>query len=251
MVQTLPNYSSLSTPRRRRSCSFASSASRSLRRSARTSARSSGVSGSGSCLGCFAALARASRLASRASLNWFLRRLLISRPFRRSNRGPCALSHGRPSSPSPRNLGYGISYAGAWPPCPCSRCHISSWPLRCSFRLVCFHQRLCSVVVLLRPRPERPSEAREVVLPGEAVCFPPAGVIPAGALLPRLARLFWVLLARAALYHGVEFLFDHRAACYVHLSSLPVMAHGVVCPRGPRCVATIATVATLRSISGI
>jgi hypothetical protein len=87
-----------------------------------------GVSGShsGSCLGCFAALARASRLAFREALNWFLRRLLISTStFRRSNRGPCALSHGQPSSPRPRNLGYGISYAGACPPAPCSRCRIS------------------------------------------------------------------------------------------------------------------------------
>ena len=98
-------------------------------------APASSVTAAGSGLGWFAALARASRLASRASLNWFLRRLLISRPFRRSNRGPCALSHGRPSSTSPRNLGHGISYAGAWPPAPCSRCRISPWPLRCSFRL--------------------------------------------------------------------------------------------------------------------
>ena len=96
-----------------------------------------GVSGShsGSCLGCFAAVARASRLASRAaSLNWFLRRLLISRPFRRSNRGPCALSHGQPSSPTPCNLGHGLSHADACPPAPCSRCRISPWPSRCSFR---------------------------------------------------------------------------------------------------------------------
>src|SRR5918992_624076 len=68
-------------------------------------------------LGWFAALARASRLASRASLNWFLRRLLISRTFRRSNRGPCALSHGRPSSTSPRNRGHGISYVRAFSLC--------------------------------------------------------------------------------------------------------------------------------------
>jgi hypothetical protein len=70
-------------------------------------------------------------------------------------------------------------------------------------------------------------------------------------LLSQIAVLLRVFLARATLYHGVEFLFDHLAACYVHLSSLPVMAHGVVFPKGPRCVATIATVATLRSISGI
>src|SRR5215218_4401564 len=55
--------------------------------------------------------------ASRASLNWFLRRLLISRPFRRANRGPCALSHGRPSLPTPCNLGHGIFYVRAFSLC--------------------------------------------------------------------------------------------------------------------------------------
>src|ERR671910_974724 len=86
-------------------------------------APASSVTAAGSGLGWFAALARASRLASRAaSLNWFLRRLLISRPFRRSNRGPCALSHGRPSSTSPRNGGHGISYVRAVSLCPANRC---------------------------------------------------------------------------------------------------------------------------------
>src|SRR5215208_6719252 len=190
--------------------------------------------------------------ASRASLNWFLRRLLISTStFRRSNRGPCALSHGRPSSAIPRKLGYGLSYACACPPAPCSRRRISSWPLCRSFWLVCLHQRLCPLVVLFSPCPQTGGQAFEVIAPGEAVLLPSADVVPTDALLPSLTRLFWVLLARAALYHGVEFPFDHLAACYVHLSSLPVMAHRVVCPRGPRCVATIATVATLRSINGI
>src|SRR5215213_114100 len=69
--------------------------------------------------------------ASRASRNWFLRRLLISRPFRRSNRGPCALSHGRPSSPTPRNRGHGISYVRAFSLC------LSS--LQTPF-VGCFHQ---------------------------------------------------------------------------------------------------------------
>src|ERR671910_2718821 len=85
-------------------------------------APASSVTAAGSGLGWFAALARASRLASRASLNWFLRRLLISRAFRRSNRGPCALSHGWPSSTSPRNRGHGISYARVLPPCLANRC---------------------------------------------------------------------------------------------------------------------------------
>src|SRR5919106_2721765 len=146
--------------------------------------RSQSLSSSSSGLRCFAALARASRLASRASLNWFLRRLLISRPFRRSNRGPCALSHGRPSSPTPCNRGHGISYAGALTPAPCSRCRISPWPLPCSFRLVCFYQRLCSVVVLLSPRPERPGQVSKVIAPEEAVLLAPAGVVPADGFLP-------------------------------------------------------------------
>src|SRR5829696_10509741 len=61
--------------------------------------------------------------------------MISTSTFRRSNRGPCALSHGRPSSASPRKLGYGLSYAGACPLAPCSRCRISPWPIRCSFRL--------------------------------------------------------------------------------------------------------------------
>src|SRR5215203_5911175 len=62
-----------------------------------------------------------------------------SKPFHSSTRistiEPCAFSHGRAPSPTPRNRGHGISYAGAWPPAPCSRCRISPWPLRCFFRL--------------------------------------------------------------------------------------------------------------------
>src|SRR5918993_3521480 len=77
-------------------------------------------------LGCFAALARASRLASRASFNWFLRRftplLSTSKPFRISTIGPCAYSHGRAPSPIPRSRGGGRSYARVLPPFPGSRC---------------------------------------------------------------------------------------------------------------------------------
>src|ERR671913_1700939 len=70
-----------------------------------------------------------------------------------------------------------------WPPATSSTVLESySWPSRCSFRLVCFHQRLCSVVVLLRPRPERPGQVREVVAPEEAVLLPSADVVPADAL---------------------------------------------------------------------
>src|SRR5215211_4985988 len=50
------------------------------------------------------------------------------------------------------------------------------------------------------------------------------------ARLPELAFLVGVLLARATLYHPVQFLLDHLAACCVHLSSPPVKAHGIVLP---------------------
>src|ERR671910_1040866 len=77
-------------------------------------------------LGCFAALVRASRLAFRASLNWFLRRftplLSTSKPFRISTIGPCAYSHGRAPSPTPRSRGRGISYAHVLPPCLANSC---------------------------------------------------------------------------------------------------------------------------------
>src|SRR5215217_6224720 len=62
--------------------------------------------------------------ASRASLNWFLRRLLIStsKRFRRPTIGPCVYSHGRAPSPTPRSRGGGISYARVLPPCLANRC---------------------------------------------------------------------------------------------------------------------------------
>src|SRR5829696_3069738 len=75
-------------------------------------------------LGYFAALARASRLASRASRNWFLRRLLIStsKPSRSPTMRPCVYSPGRAPSPTPRIRGHGISYARVLPPCLANRC---------------------------------------------------------------------------------------------------------------------------------
>src|SRR5215213_5798032 len=51
-------------------------------------------------------------------------------------------------------------------------------------------------------------------------------------LPPQLAFLVGVLLTRAAFYHGVEFLFDHLAACNVHLSAPPI---SVGTHRGPCC----------------
>src|SRR5215212_6063885 len=79
---------------------------------------------SGSGLGCFAALARASRLAPREALNWFLRRLLIStsKPSRSPTMRPCVYSPGRAPSPTPHSRGGGISYARVLPPCLANRC---------------------------------------------------------------------------------------------------------------------------------
>src|SRR5215203_7223376 len=74
-----------------------------------------------------------------------------SKPFHISTRistiGLCAFSPGRAPSPSPRTRGHGISYAGAWPPAPCSRCRISPWPLRCSLRLDVHQLRRLLLVV--------------------------------------------------------------------------------------------------------
>src|SRR5688572_7026031 len=138
--------------------------------------------------------------ASRASLNWFLRRLLISRPFRRSNRGPCALSHGRPSSTSPCNLGYGISYAGACLPAPCSRCRISPWPLRCSLRFGCFQPCGLALVAGYQGLQDGPVTRRlslVVLLPCRPHLFAPAGGVGPHALLPYFLSLVGVYLALA------------------------------------------------------
>src|SRR5215204_1288468 len=144
--------------------------------------------------------------------------MISTSTFRRSNRGPCALSHGRPSSPSPRKLGYGLSYAGACPLAPCSRRRISSWPLCRSFWLVCLHQRLCSLVVLFSPRPQTGGQAFEVIAPGEAVLLAPAGVVASHRLLPQLLLLvgIHVTLPSPALNQGVELLLDHLSVLYIH-----------------------------------
>src|SRR5215211_4867630 len=190
--------------------------------------RSQSLSSSSSGLRCFAALARASRLASRASLNWFLRRLLISTStFRRSNRGPCALSHGRPSSPTPRNRGHGISYAGALPPCPGSRCRISPWPLRCSFRSNVHQHRGLLLVVRYQTLEDDPVTLglALVVLSPLSLELPVAfGVVALDALLPKLLAgpmpLFGCAMVVASLYKAIEFMLDRFAAAYVHLTLL-------------------------------
>src|SRR5215212_6170518 len=75
------------------------------------------------------------------------------------------------------------------------------------------------LVVLLRPRPQRPGETREIVTPGEAVLLPAAGVVTSHRLLPELVLLVWVLLASAAFYHGVEFAFELFRPPYIHPST--------------------------------
>src|SRR5829696_6633737 len=181
-----------------------------------------------------------------------------SKPFHSSTRistiGPCAFSQGQAPSPTPRNRGHGISYAGAWPPAPCIRCRISPWPLRCSFRSN-VHQLRCLLLVVaneLLQCPAEPFGLRCVVeMPLEARHLAAFLFICFRTLLPQVAVLLRVFLAGAALYHGVQFLPDHLAACYVHLSSLPVMAHGVVFPRGPKSVASVASDARTRCFCGL
>src|SRR5215204_677296 len=91
----------------------------------------------------------------------------------------------------------------------------------------------------------------EVAAPREAVLFASAGVVAPHRLLPRRLPFGGVHLplSRSAFDHGVEFPFDHLAACYVHLSSLPVMAHGIVLPRGPKSVGIVGSVGRSRAIS--
>src|SRR5215203_707352 len=169
--------------------------------------------------------------------------------FRRSNRGPSALSHGRPSSPKLHGVGHGPSCAGAWSPAPCSRCRISPWPLRCSFRFnVRQFRRLLLMVACQRLQgPAEPFGLRCVVeMPLKACCLPSLLLVGSHARLPEFAFLVGVFLARATLYHGVEFLLDHLAACYVHLSSPPVLAHGIAFPRSPKSVASVVSDARVR-----
>src|SRR5215213_19539 len=92
---------------------------------------------------------------------------------------------------------------------------------------------------------------RVVEMPLEACCLPSLLLVGSHARLPELAFLVGVFLARAALYHGVQFLLEYLAACYVHLSSLPVMAHGVAFPRGPKSVASVVSDARVRCFCGV
>src|SRR5215207_4697181 len=160
--------------------------------------------------------------------------MISTSTFRRSNRGPCALSHGRPSSPSSRNLGYGISYAGALTPAPCSRCRISPWPLRCSFRFV-FDQlggpRLVGCYEGLEDGAMAGGLAPVVLSPLSPELPFAFGVVALHALLPKLfARLmphFGCAMVVAPLYDAIELMFDCLASAYVHLTPL-LPSH---CPR--------------------
>jgi hypothetical protein len=80
-----------------------------------------------------------------------------------------------------------------------------------------FHQRLCPLVVLLGPRPQRPRKVAEVVASRHAVLLPPAGVVTSHGLLPKLLSLIRVYLSfpGAALDEGVEFLLRGLASADV------------------------------------
>src|SRR5919112_2376895 len=129
-----------------------------------------------------------------------------------------------------------------------------TWFTLSSFRLnVHQFRRLFLVVACQRLQgPAEPFGLRCVVeMPLKACCLPSLLLVGSHARLPELAFLVGVFLARATLYHGVQFLLDHLAACYVHLSSLPVMAHGVAFPRGPKSVASVVSVAIVRCFCGV
>src|SRR5215204_3122826 len=153
-----------------------------------------------------------------------------SKPFHSSTRistiGPCAFSHGRAPSPTPRNRGHGISYAGAWPPAPCSRCRISPWPLRCSFRLGIHQLRRLLLVVRYQTLEDGPVTlglALVVLAPRHPHLFAPAGGVGPHALLPQLLVLVGVYLTRpgAALDHAQQLGVCRFGTYYVHLNTPP------------------------------
>src|SRR5215208_380974 len=150
-----------------------------------------------------------------------------SKPFRISTIGPCVYSPGRAPSPTPRNRGHGISYAGALPPCPGSRCRISPWPLRCSFRLDVHQLRRPLLVVRYQTLEDGfvTLGLALVVLSPLSPKLPFAfGVVAPETLLPKvLARfmpLFGCAPVVAPLYEAVEFVLDPLAPAYIHLTLL-------------------------------
>src|SRR5215204_7495949 len=166
-----------------------------------------------------------------------------SKPFHSSTRistiEPCAFSHGRAPSPTPRNRGHGISYAGAWPPAPCSRCRISPWPLRCSFRLGIHQLRRLLLVVRYQTLEDGPVTLglALVVLSPLSLELPVAfGVVALDALLPKLFAgpmpLFGCALVVTPLYKAIEFVLDPFASAYIHLTLLLPSFH-CLRTRGP------------------
>src|SRR5215203_3117953 len=154
-----------------------------------------------------------------------------SKPFHISTRistiGLCAFSPGRAPSPTPRNRGHGISYAGALPPAPCSRCRISPWPLRCSFRLN-IHQLRGLLLVVHYQTLEDGSVTLGLALvvlsplsPELPITF---GVVELEALLPKLLAgpmpIFGCAPIVAPLYEAIEFMFNSLTAGYIHLTQL-------------------------------
>src|SRR5215217_107835 len=89
----------------------------------------------------------------------------------------------------------------------------------CSLRLN-VHQLRGLVLVVANKLLQGPADplglCRVVEMPLIARLQAPLLLVPSLALLPRLALLFWVLLAGPVLDHGVELLFDQLATRYVH-----------------------------------
>src|SRR5215213_3887875 len=89
----------------------------------------------------------------------------------------------------------------------------------CSLRLN-VHQLRGLVLVVANKLLQGPADplglCRVVEMPLIARLQAPLLLVPSLALLPRLALLFWVLLAGPVLDHGVELPFDQLATRYVH-----------------------------------
>jgi hypothetical protein len=130
-------------------------------------------------------------------LGKILAHLSTSKPFRRPTVGNCGptmgpglYSQGRASSATPGRWGHGISYAGALPPCPGSRCRTSPWPLRCSLRLDVHQLRRLLLVVRYQTLEDSPVTlglALVALAPRRPVLFLPSSAVASHR--PYLARL--------------------------------------------------------------
>src|SRR5829696_1890530 len=103
----------------------------------------------------------------------------------------------------------------------------------CSLRLN-VHQLRSLVLVVANKLLQGPADplglCRVVEMPLIARLQAPLLLVPSLALLPRLALLFWVLLAGPALDHGVELLFDQLATRYVHHAPFALVLCTLIAP---------------------